>query len=80
MAKEDQDNRQLASINDNADKETLELGSQESREEGTAYQFVSEPGRKVASASGPEQKSNNQQKASAGRDPEYYYQKETPDE
>lgn len=82
----DQSNRELSSINSKAEEDTLTLGGPTAQAEGTAYQFVSDIGRQVASetgAAGPasanaDEPENNEQSASAGKDPELYYDKQTP--
>lgn len=84
----DQSNRELSSINSEAEEDTLTLGGPTAQAEGTAYQFVSDIGRQVASETGvagsadtdsdADEPENNEQSASAGKDPELYYDKQAP--
>ena len=82
----DQSNRELSSINNEAEEETLTLGGPTAQAEGTAYQFVSEIGRQVASETGvagvrsgaADEPENNEQSPSAGKEPELYYDRQTP--
>lgn len=74
----DKDSRELASINDQAKEETTTLGGPTAHEEGTEYQLVSEIGREVAGDLGPNDAENTEQRSDAGREPEYYHDKQTP--
>ncbi len=72
-------NRQLSSIQDHAEEETLTLGGPTAKEEGTEYQFISEAGREAASGLGRTEKQNVEQKVDTGREPEYYFERQTVD-
>ena len=84
----DHSNRELSSINNEAEEDTLTLGGPTAQAEGTAYQFVSEIGRQVASETGvadstdagePDNPDNVEQSPSTGKDPELYYHRQSPD-
>lgn len=86
MTMRDHSNRELSSINSEAEEETLTLGGPTAQAEGTAYQFVSDIGRQVASETGVAgdgstsvvEPDNNEQSPSAGKEPELYFDKQTP--
>lgn len=84
----DQSNRELSSINSDAEEDSLTLGGPTAQQEGTAYQFVSDIGRQVASETGSaagatgqvaQEPQNTEQSPSAGKDPELYYERQSPD-
>lgn len=74
----DQSNRELSSINSDAPEESLTLGGETAKEMGTEYQFVSDIARQVASEGVAQEPDTLEQKADSGREPEFYYDRETP--